>query len=81
MKQTNKIYVKRFISATEAQENLKRLINYLKKSVNVSSEQENYCYEWLFDCTHATGKCESSLPLQIVIDSFKVFKKEKKGKN
>ena len=75
----NRIYVKRFISAAEAEKQLEMLINYMKKSVNINSEHESYCYEWLYDCIHGSGgKIESSLPLQILNESFKEFKKEKK---
>lgn len=68
--------VERFITADQAFNNLEKLINYAKKSVNISSELETYCYEWLFDCVHCTGKCKASLPLTIFNDSYELFKKE-----
>lgn len=79
MKPTSKemkdMIVERMITADRAYSNLEKLINYAKKSVNISVEFENHCYEWLYDCLHNTGNCKASLPLIIFNESYVLFKK------
>jgi hypothetical protein len=64
------------ITADQAFKDLDLLVNYTKSvcKVNLSDEQIEYCYEWLFDCVHDTGYCTISTPTQIFNASFDEFK-------
>lgn len=70
--------LKKYFTADEAFRSLDQLIDYVKafSKVEISEEQIEYCREWLFDCVHETGRCETVLPLNILNDSFKAFKEE-----